>query len=260
MSIGRLAGKVAIVTGASKGIGAAIAARFAAEGAQVALCARTAAAVDAVAAEIRAAGGRASATALDVGDHAALAAFVQSTIATHGRLDVVVNNAPSVTYAALTDMDVAAFRRDFHVNVDSTFVTTREALPTMYAQGSGSIINIASVNALLALGNMAAYGAAKAALVHFTRQVAVEAAGRGVRANAIAPGVINTPATTAGVAGPYAAWGEKIAAAVPMGRFGEPAEVAALALFLASDEASYVTGTCIAIDGGKSVALHVPNP
>ena len=260
MSIGRLAGKVAIVTGASKGIGAAIAARFAAEGAQVALCARTAAAVDAVAAEIRAAGGRASATALDVGDHAALAAFVQSTIATHGRLDVVVNNAPSVTYAALTDMDVAAFRRDFHVNVDSTFVTTREALPNMYAQGSGSIINIASVNALLALGNMAAYGAAKAALVHFTRQVAVEAAGRGVRANAIAPGVIKTPATTAGFAGPYAAWGEKIAAAVPMGRFGEPAEVAALALFLASDEASYVTGTCIAIDGGKSVALHVPNP
>ena len=260
MSIGRLAGKVAIVTGASKGIGAAIAARFAAEGAQVALCARTAAAVDAVAAEIRAAGGRASATALDVGDHAALAAFVQSTIATHGRLDVVVNNAPSVTYAALTDMDVAAFRRDFHVNVDSTFVTTREALPTMYAQGSGSIINIASVNALLALGNMAAYGAAKAALVHFTRQVAVEAAGRGVRANAIAPGVINTPATTAGFAGPYAAWGGKIAAAVPMGRFGEPAEVAALALFLASDEAAYVTGTCIAIDGGKSVALHVPNP
>ena len=173
MSTGRLAGKVAIVTGASKGIGAAIAARFAAEGAQVALCARTAAAVDAVAAEIRAAGGQASATALDVGDHAALAAFVQSTIATHGRLDVVVNNAPSVTYAALTDMDVAAFRRDFHVNVDSTFVTTREALPTMYAQGSGSIINIASVNALLALGNMAAYGAAKAALVHFTRQIAV---------------------------------------------------------------------------------------
>ena len=260
MSIGRLAGKVAIVTGASKGIGAAIAARFAAEGAQVALCARTAAAVDAVAAEIRAAGGRASAPALDVGDHAALAAFVQSTIATHGRLDVVVNNAPSVTYAALTDMDVAAFRRDFHVNVDSTIDTTREAQPTMYAQGSGSIINIASVNALLALGNMAAYGAAKAALVHFTRQVAVEAAGRGVRANAIAPGVINTPATTAGFAGPYAAWGEKIAAAVPMGRFGEPAEVAALALFLASDEASYVTGTCIAIDGGKSVALHVPNP
>lgn len=260
MSTGRLAGKVAIVTGASKGIGAAIAARFAAEGAQVALCARTAAAVDAVAAEIRAAGGQASATALDVGDHAALAAFVQSTIATHGRLDVVVNNAPSVTYAALTDMDVAAFRRDFHVNVDSTFVTTREALPTMYAQGSGSIINIASVNALLALGNMAAYGAAKAALVHFTRQIAVETAGRGVRANAIAPGVINTPATTAGFAGPYAAWGEKIAAAVPMGRFGEPAEVAALALFLASDEASYVTGTCIAIDGGKSVALHVPNP
>jgi len=260
MSTGRLAGKVAIVTGASKGIGAAIAVRFAAEGAQVALCARTSAAVEAVAAEIRANGGQASATALDVGDHVALAAFVQSTIAAHSRLDVVVNNAPSVTYAALTDMDVAAFRRDFHVNVDSTFVTTREALPTMYAQGSGSIINIASVNALLALGNMAAYGAAKAALVHFTRQIAVEAAGRGVRANAIAPGVINTAATTAGFAGPYAAWGEKIAAAVPMGRFGEPAEVAALALFLASDEASYVTGTCIAIDGGKSVALHVPNP
>ena len=147
MSTGRLAGKVAIVTGASKGIGAAIAARFAAEGAHVALCARTAEAVEAVAAEIRAAGGNATATALDVGNHAALAAFVKDTIAQHGRLDVVVNNAPSVTYAALTDMDVESFRRDFGVNVDSAFVTTREALPTMYAQGSGSIINIASVNA-----------------------------------------------------------------------------------------------------------------
>lgn len=260
MSTGRLAGKVAIVTGASKGIGAAIAARFAAEGAHVALCARSAAALEATVTAIRAAGGSASGTALDVGDHAALAAFVQATLAAQGRLDIVVNNAPSVTYAGLTDMDVATFRKDFAVNVDSAFVTTREALPAMAAQGGGSFINIVSVNGLLALGNMAAYGAAKAALLHFTRQVAVEAAARNIRANAIAPGVINTPATTAGFAGPYAAWGEKIAAAVPMGRFGEPGEVANLALFLASDESTYVTGTCIAIDGGKSVALHVPNP
>lgn len=255
-----LKGRVAIITGASQGIGAAIAARFAAEGAHVAICARRAEPLQAVADLIRAANGSVSAESLDVADHPALAAFVANVAARHGRLDILVNNAPSVTYSAITDMTIETFRRDFQVNVDSTFVALREAFKVMLSAGRGAIVNIASVNGLLAMANMSAYGTAKAALIHFTRYAAIEGARANVRVNAIAPGVINTPATAAGFAGPYADWGRKIAAAVPMGRFGEPEEIANLALFLVSDQASYVTGACITADGGKSLELVVPAP
>ncbi|MBM5810418.1 MAG: SDR family oxidoreductase [Gammaproteobacteria bacterium] len=256
----RLRGKVALVTGASQGIGAAIARRFAAEGAHVALCARRADVLAGVTEDIRRAGGSASHRALDVADDAALTAFVADTAAAQGRLDVVVNNAPSVTYGAVTDMTIDTFRRDFRVNVDAAFVTTREAFRIMLPARRGSIVNIASINGLLALTGMSAYGAAKAALIHFTRCAAIEGAPAGVRVNVIAPGVINTPATAAGFAGPGADWGRKIAAAVPLGRFGEADEIAATALFLASDESSYVTGACLTADGGKTAELFVPPP
>jgi NAD(P)-dependent dehydrogenase (short-subunit alcohol dehydrogenase family) len=255
----RLAGKVALITGASQGIGAAIAERFAQEGAQLALCARTPGPLEDLAARLRARGAGVTTAALDVAEHEQLAAFVAGTAAERG-LHVLVNNAPSVTYADIAQMDVAAFRRDFTVNVDAAFAATRAALRTMVPQRSGSIINIASVSGLLAMSGMSAYGAAKAALIHFTRQTAIEGGPHNVRANAIAPGVINTPATLAAFAGPTAPWGEKIAGQVPLRRFGESQEVAALALFLASDEASYVTGTCISVDGGKAVELYVPSP
>jgi NAD(P)-dependent dehydrogenase (short-subunit alcohol dehydrogenase family) len=130
----------------------------------------------------------------------------------------------------------------------------------MVPRRRGSIINIASVSGLLAMRGTSAYGAAKAALIHFTRQTAVEGGPHNIRANVIAPGIINTPAMLAAFSGPTAPWGERIAAQVPMRRFGEPAEVAAVALFLASDEASYLTGTCISVDGGKAVELYVPPP
>ncbi len=256
----RLHGRVALITGASQGIGAAIARRFAAEGAHVAICARRADVLAAVTAEIRSSGGSASHQALDVGDDEALAAFVTATAAANGRLDIVVNNAPSVTYGAITDMTIETFRRDFRINVDASFVTTREAFKVMLPARRGSIVNIASINGLLALTGMSAYGAAKAALIHFTRCAAIEGAPAGVRVNVIAPGVINTPATEAGFAGPGAGWGRKIAAAVPLGRFGEPAEIASVALFLASDESSYVTGACLSADGGKTAELFIPPP
>lgn len=258
--MGRLSGQVALVTGASQGIGAAIARRFAAEGAHVAICARRAEPLTATANEIRSAGGSVSERAFDVADHTALAQFVAATAATHGRLDVLVNNAPSVTYSAIVDMSAESFRKDFEVNVNSAFVATREAFKVMLPAGRGSIINISSINGLLGLGNMSAYGAAKAALIHFTKCAAMEGARAGVRVNAIAPGVINTPATAAGFAGPYAEWGKKIAAQVPMGRFGEAQEIAGVALFLASDDSSYVTATCISADGGKVAELVVPPP
>jgi NAD(P)-dependent dehydrogenase (short-subunit alcohol dehydrogenase family) len=256
----RLEGRVAIITGASQGIGAAIAKRFAAEGAHVAICSRGLDKLAAVAADIKAAGGKVTHRALDVADHAALADFVSSTAANAGRLDILVNNAPSVTYSAIVDMTPESFRQDFEVNVNSAFVATREAFKVMLPAQRGSIINISSINGVLALGNMSAYGAAKAALIHFTRCAAMEGARSNVRVNAIAPGVINTPATAAGFAGPYAEWGKKIAAQVPMGRFGEADEIAGVASFLASDDASYVTATCLSVDGGKAAELVVPAP
>jgi NAD(P)-dependent dehydrogenase (short-subunit alcohol dehydrogenase family) len=155
-------------------------------------------------------------------------------------------------------MEVEAFRRDFRVNVDAAFAATRAALKLMSARRSGSIINIASVSGLLALANLSAYGAAKAALIHFTRQSAIEGGPHNVRANAIAPGVINTLATAAGFSGPNTDWGRRIAEQVPLRRFGEPGEVASLALFLASEESAYISGACICIDGGKAAELYVP--
>jgi meso-butanediol dehydrogenase / (S,S)-butanediol dehydrogenase / diacetyl reductase len=251
----RLQGKVALITGSSQGIGAAIAERFAAEGAAVALCARREGPLRELAARLEGSGARVSVAAFDVADHARLERFVAEIAGEHGRLDVLVNNAPSVTYARIVDMDVAAFRADFTVNVDAAFAATRAVLPLMSARRSGSIINVASVSGLLALSGMSAYGSAKAALIHLTRQTAVEAGAYNVRANAIAPGVINTGATAAGFAGPNAQWGQRIAAQVPLQRFGEPREVADLALFLASEESAYVSGTCISVDGGKAAQL-----
>jgi meso-butanediol dehydrogenase/(S,S)-butanediol dehydrogenase/diacetyl reductase len=250
----RLQGKVALITGASQGIGAAIAERFVREGARVALCARRPGPLEALAERLRALGGSVTTAAFDVAEHERLTRFVEE----QGTLDILVNNAPSVTYAPIADMEVEAFRRDFRVNVDAAFAATRAALKLMSARRSGSIINIASVSGLLALANLSAYGAAKAALIHFTRQSAIEGGPHNVRANAIAPGVINTLATAAGFSGPNTDWGRRIAEQVPLRRFGEPGEVASLAVFLASEESAYISGTCICIDGGKAAELYVP--
>ena len=250
----RLQGKVALITGASQGIGAAIAERFVHEGARVALCARRPGPLEALAERLRALGGSVTTAAFDVAEHERLTRFVEE----QGTLDILVNNAPSVTYAPIADMEVEAFRRDFRVNVDAAFAATRAALKLMSARRSGSIINIASVSGLLALANLSAYGAAKAALIHFTRQSAIEGGPHNVRANAIAPGVINTPATAAGFSGPNTDWGRRIAEQIPLRRFGEPGEVASLAVFLASEESAYISGACICIDGGKAAELYVP--
>ena len=254
----RLEGKVAVITGASQGIGAAIAERFVREGAIVALCARRAAALESFVRSLRAAGATVLSAALDVADHERLTQFIEEVAAARGALDILVNNAPAVSYAPIAHMEVAAFRHDFCVNVDAAFAATRAALRVMTPRDCGSIINIASVSGLLALRGMSAYGAAKAALIHFTRQTAVEAGAHNVRANVIAPGVINTAATAAGFAGPHAEWGRRIAEQVPLRRFGEPAEVAALAAFLAADESAYISGSVITIDGGKTAELYVP--
>jgi NAD(P)-dependent dehydrogenase (short-subunit alcohol dehydrogenase family) len=224
----------------------------------VALCARRPEPLETLAERLRALGGAVTTAAFDVAEHERLTRFVEEVASVQGTLDILVNNAPSVTYAPIAEMEVEAFRRDFRVNVDAAFAATRAALKLMSARRSGSIINIASVSGLLALANLSAYGTAKAALIHFTRQSAIEGGPHNVRANAIAPGVINTPATAAGFSGPNTAWGRRIAEQVPLRRFGEPGEVASLAVFLASEESAYISGACICIDGGKAAELYVP--
>ncbi len=255
----RFESKVAIVTGASGGIGFAIAERLAQEGAKVVICARTQETLEAAAKRIRDAGGLVESEVVDVSDPQALEGFIDRVAARHGRLDALVNNAMHVGWGAIADTDLETFRKDFQVNVDAIYVATKTAMEHMAKQKSGSILNIASINGLLAIANMSAYSASKAALIHFSRSAAMEGAVDNVRINVIAPGVIATPSTS-GALDAVPGYTEAVAGGVPMNRLGQPHEVAASAAFLLSDDASYVTGVCLSVDGGKASELVVPEP
>ena len=252
----RFAGRVGLVTGGSEGIGLAIASRLAGEGAAVTICGRRGQALAAARDRL---GERASAQQLDVADAPALQALIRRIEGRHGRFDFLVNNAMNVGWSAIGDTSLTAFQQDFRINVDAAFVATQAALGIMEAQGRGAIVNVASINGLLAIDNMAAYSASKAALIHFSKCAAMEGATHGVRVNAVAPGVIATP-STAEALGDVSGYTEAVAGGVPMNRLGEPEEVAAAVAFLLSDEASYVTGVCLSVDGGKAAQLVVPPP
>lgn len=252
----RFAGKVGLITGGSEGIGLAIASRLLEEGAEVYICGRRQQLLDQASA---ARGERFHTRALDVVDSAGLVGFIDDIQATHGAFDFLVNNAMTVGWSAISDTELDGFQQDFRVNVDAPFVATRAALRHMASQGAGAVLNVASINGLLAIDNMAAYSASKAALIHFSKAAAMECAASGVRVNAIAPGVIATPSTTDALGG-IPGYTEAVAGGVPMNRLGEPEEVAAAAAFLLSDEASYITAVCLSIDGGKASQLVVPPP
>ena len=252
----RFSGRVGLVTGGSEGIGFAIAERLVAEGAALMICGRR---PEALAEAGRRLGKAASWRALDVGDNEGLATLVADLCAEHGRLDLLVNNAMHVGWSAIKDTQLSDFRQDFQINVDAAFVATREAMGIMVRQGGGAIVNVASINGLLAIENMAAYSASKAALIHFSKCAAMEGAAHSVRVNAVAPGVVATPSTTKALAG-VPGYVEAVAGGVPMNRLGEPPEVAAAVAFLLSDEASYITGVCLSVDGGKAAQLVVPPP
>lgn len=254
--MGNLSGKTAIVSGGSDGIGRSIAERLAAEGAHVIICARNAEKLDATCEAITKNGGSADSQILDVSDAEKYAALVSDTAKDRG-LDILVNNAPHVGVGMIADTGLEDFRQNFRVNMDAPYLATRAAMAHMSENGGGSIINISSINGDRAMLGMSGYGASKAALLHFTRNAAMEGARSGVRVNAITPGPIMTPGTRAWFNADPAA-GEAIANANPMGRIGEPEEVANVALFLASDESSYVTGANIPVDGGKTNELYVP--
>jgi meso-butanediol dehydrogenase / (S,S)-butanediol dehydrogenase / diacetyl reductase len=252
----RLEGKVVLVTGGGSGIGAAMARRFATEGARVVICGRRRDPLDALVAALGAAGLVCEAVAADVGDEAQVAALVGDTARRHGRLDVLVNNAFQMNVGPLEGISTADWHHNFRVTLDAAFFGLRAALPVMKKQGRGSIVNVSSTAGLAGQAGLAGYASAKAALENLTRTAAVEAAPFGVRVNSLCPGVIGTEGTFAAFSD--AKLRRAMERQIPSGRFGKPEEVAAAALFLASDDASYVTGATLIVDGGQRASLGAP--
>jgi 3-oxoacyl-[acyl-carrier protein] reductase len=251
----RLLGKRAIVTGGANGIGRAIAERFAREGAAVVIADRKQDAGREAAACLVQSGGRAEFLLADVTDAEAVAGMVPAAVERLGGIDVLVSNAGWSLTEDLLDLEPDAWEADLRLNLTSHYLVTRAVLPAMIAAGGGSIITISSVNALWCIGEFG-YSAAKAGLVSFTRNVAVTHGPDGVRANVICPGTI---ATEAGAAywDRKAGAKEKLLRWYPLGRLGRPEDVANAALFLASDESGFVTGTTLVVDGGLTAGSRL---
>jgi 3-oxoacyl-[acyl-carrier protein] reductase len=240
--------RVAIVTGASRGIGRAIAERLARDGRHVVLVARSAEGLAAVDAAIKAAGGSCEARPCDIADGAAVAALVESVAEAHGRLDILVNNAGITRDTLLLRMTDEQWDEVLNVNLRSVFVAVRAAIRPMMRGKFGRIVNIGSVSGLSGNAGQANYAAAKAALVGFTKTVAKEMGAKGITANVVAPGFIETDMTEI--------LGDAVKTAVlpniPVRRFGKPEEIAAAVAYATSDEAGFLTAQTIVVDGGMA--------
>lgn len=255
---GKLDGKVAIVTAGGAGIGAATARRFAAEGAAVVVADLSGTRAEQVRGEIVAAGGRAAAIKMDAAEPDAVEAAVRLAIDGFGRLDVLFNNAGMAEVSLLHETPLESWNRVIAVTLTSTFLGLKFALPIMRAQKSGAIVNTASISGTRGDYGMGSYNAAKAGVINLTRSAALENAHHGVRVNCVCPGAINT--RVAQVMGKDRAddFRRTMGAAHPLGRMGEPEEIAATVTFLASDEAAFITGASVVVDGGLTAWTGLP--
>jgi 2-deoxy-D-gluconate 3-dehydrogenase len=246
-----LTGKVAIVTGAGRGLGRAMARALAEAGATVTVAARTVAELDSFVDEARAAGGQALACQTDITDEASVGRMVEATVETFGRVDVLVNNSGIVASTPLVEQSAAEWDQVLATNLRGTYLATRAVGRHLLAQRSGKVINIASNFALQGVANHAAYCASKAGVIAFTRSMAIEWARAGIQVNAIAPGYFATPlnAELRSDADTMA----KAVRAIPAGRMGEPDELKPWLLLLAGGASDFMTGEVIVIDGGQSV-------
>jgi len=253
----RFAGKVAIVTGGGDGIGAATAVRFAKEGAAVIVADKDEANAHAVCARITAAGGKAAACRTDVRSLQDIEAMIAFTAASFGPASFLINNAGVGAQKPFLDTPLEMLDTMFEVNLKGTFMCAQAAAREMVKLGGGAIVNVSSHSGLLGSNGRAAYAASKGGVIAMTRVMAIDLAQFGIRVNAIAPGPIDTPRIRVQHNEErHQAW----LRAVPLARIGEPEEVASVAAFLASEDASYVTGQTLAVDGGFSAAgLRVKN-
>ena len=248
-------GRVALVAGASKGIGAATAEAFAAAGASVVLAARDIAALQSVAKRITGRGGQATAVRADVRDEDSMRHLVDQAVQTYGRLDAAFNNAAGGPLPApLADIDPGEFDQGIAVNIRGTFLGMKFQIPAMLRSGGGTIVNMASVAGLSGTANLAAYVAGKAGIIGLTKVAALDYADQGIRVNVVAPGPILTYHLEA--AGAQA---QRLAGlSTPMRRTGAPSEVAQAVLWLCSPQSSFITGAVIPIDGGQSAGNKPP--
>ena len=254
----KLKKKAAIVTGAASGIGRAIAYAFAREGAKVVSADINTEGGEETAAKIRGEGGDAFFLETDVSDAAAVKSLVDQTVENCGRLDIMVNNAGIEVFKRLADTDEQAWDRVIQINLKGVFLGTKYAVPKMLENGGGVIVNMASVAGVMGAGGLAAYNASKGGVVLLTKNTAMDYGKKNIRANCICPGFIKTPMVEAVMSMPGATEvRDYLGTLCPAGRFGTPEEIASIAVFLASDDSSYVNGHALVADGGMSAGWQI---
>ncbi|MFC5495815.1 SDR family NAD(P)-dependent oxidoreductase [Nocardioides caricicola] len=252
----RLAGKIALITGVGGGMGVAAARRFAAEGARVVGCDLDEAGAAATEELVRAEGGEITVTGgVDLGDAESARAWVDAAVATYGGIDVLYNNASTQRFAPLEELAVEDWDFTMRNELDLVFYTVRAAWPHLKAHGGGSIINVGSIAAIRGVEFMPqnAHSTAKGGVIALTLQLVVEGGPHGIRANVISPGLVETPNTAPLLADPPDRMRRVVLDRIPLGRHGQAEDVVNAAVFLASDESAWISGTNLVVDGGGSV-------